>query len=155
VDWRLPYPTIRQPILAADCVATSQPFAAQARQRSRRGDRDAIALTVSEQVMNGTRCRPPSPSSPQAGAVVALNSGRIARRAYAEARIGPSRPGEHLLDLIQNPAVFRVRADDRIGRGRLRQVTARQRINQPTNQGIKTRSVLQGLPRESYHIYKL
>ena len=30
MDWRIPYPSIRQPILAANCVATSQPLAAQA-----------------------------------------------------------------------------------------------------------------------------
>jgi hypothetical protein len=30
VDWRIPYPSIRQPILAANCVSTNQPLAAQA-----------------------------------------------------------------------------------------------------------------------------
>ena len=30
MDWRIPYPSIRQPILAANCVSTNQPLAAQA-----------------------------------------------------------------------------------------------------------------------------
>ena len=61
VDWRLPYPSIRQPILAANCVATSQPLAAQAglAMLAKGGNAvdaaiaTAVALTVVEPVMNG------------------------------------------------------------------------------------------------------
>jgi gamma-glutamyltranspeptidase / glutathione hydrolase len=61
VDWRLPYPSIRQPILAANCVATTQPLAAQAglAMLAKGGNAvdaaiaTAVALTVVEPVMNG------------------------------------------------------------------------------------------------------
>ena len=61
MDWRLPYPSIRQPILAANCVATSQPLAAQAglAMLAKGGNAvdaaiaTAVALTVVEPVMNG------------------------------------------------------------------------------------------------------
>src|SRR3984885_2231932 len=61
VDWRLPYPSIRQPILAANCVATTQPLAAQAglAMLAKGGNAvdaavaTAITLTVVEPVMNG------------------------------------------------------------------------------------------------------
>src|ERR1700722_15182812 len=61
VDWRIPYPSIRQPILAANCVATSQPLAAQAglAMLAKGGNAvdaaiaTAVALTVVEPVMNG------------------------------------------------------------------------------------------------------
>jgi gamma-glutamyltranspeptidase / glutathione hydrolase len=61
VDWRPPYPSIRQPILAANCVTTSQPLAAQAglAMLAKGGNAvdaaiaTAVALTVVEPVMNG------------------------------------------------------------------------------------------------------
>jgi gamma-glutamyltranspeptidase/glutathione hydrolase len=61
VDWRIPYPSIRQPILAANCVATSQPLAAQAglAMLAKGGNAvdaaiaTAVALTVVEPVTNG------------------------------------------------------------------------------------------------------
>jgi gamma-glutamyltranspeptidase / glutathione hydrolase len=61
VDWRIPYPSIRQPILAANCVSTSQPLAAQAglAMLATGGNAvdaaiaTAVALTVVEPVTNG------------------------------------------------------------------------------------------------------
>lgn len=61
MDWRLPYPSTRTPLLAANCVATTQPLAAQAglamlAQGGSAVDAAvaaAIALTVVEPVMNG------------------------------------------------------------------------------------------------------
>ena len=61
MDWRLPYPSIRQPILAANCVTTSQPLAAQAglAMLAKGGNAvdaaiaTAVALTVVEPVTNG------------------------------------------------------------------------------------------------------
>jgi gamma-glutamyltranspeptidase / glutathione hydrolase len=61
VDWRIPYPSIRQPILAANCVSTSQPLVAQAglAMLARGGNAvdaaiaTAVALTVVEPVTNG------------------------------------------------------------------------------------------------------
>ena len=60
-DWRFPYPSTRRPVLAANCVATTQPLAAQAGlQMLARGGSAidaavaaAITLTVVEPTMNG------------------------------------------------------------------------------------------------------
>ena len=61
MDWSLSYPSRRRPLLAASCVATSQPLAAQAglaMLANGGGAVDAavaaaIALTVVEPAMNG------------------------------------------------------------------------------------------------------
>jgi gamma-glutamyltranspeptidase / glutathione hydrolase len=61
MDWRFPYPSTRRPLLAANCVATSQPLAAQAglSMIAKGGGAvdaavaAAIALTVVEPTMNG------------------------------------------------------------------------------------------------------
>ncbi len=61
MDWRFPYPSFRRPIFAANCVATTQPLAAQAglAMLGKGGNAvdaaiaTAIALTVVEPVMNG------------------------------------------------------------------------------------------------------
>ena len=61
MDWQFPYPSTRVPVLAANCVATTQPLAAQAGLAMlRRGGSaidaaiaTAITLTVVEPVMNG------------------------------------------------------------------------------------------------------
>ena len=60
-DWRFPYPSTRRPVLAANCVATTQPLAAQAglAMLARGGGAvdaalaAAITLTVVEPTMNG------------------------------------------------------------------------------------------------------
>src|SRR5579863_837943 len=60
-DWRFPYPSTRRPVLAANCVATTQPLAAQAGlgMLARGGSAvdaavaTAITLTVVEPTMNG------------------------------------------------------------------------------------------------------
>ena len=60
-DWQFPYPSQRMPILARNCVATSQPLAAQAglRMLMKGGSAvdavlaTAIALTVLEPTSNG------------------------------------------------------------------------------------------------------
>jgi gamma-glutamyltranspeptidase / glutathione hydrolase len=61
IDWRFPYPSTRRPVLAANCVATTQPLAAQAglSMLAKGGSAvdaavaTAIALTVVEPTMNG------------------------------------------------------------------------------------------------------
>ena len=61
MNWNLPYPSVRQPVLGRNIVATSQPLAAQAGARAfARGGNAidaalaaAITLTVVEPVMNG------------------------------------------------------------------------------------------------------
>src|SRR6478672_11331898 len=60
-DWQFPYPSQRMPVLARNCVATSQPLAAQAglRMLLKGGSAvdaalaAAIALTVTEPCSNG------------------------------------------------------------------------------------------------------
>ncbi|HYA74658.1 MAG TPA: gamma-glutamyltransferase family protein [Roseiarcus sp.] len=61
MDWNFPYPSKRTPLLAANCVATSQPLASQAglAMLAKGGNAvdaaiaAAVALTVVEPVMNG------------------------------------------------------------------------------------------------------
>jgi gamma-glutamyltranspeptidase/glutathione hydrolase len=61
MEWQFPYPSTRMPLLAANCVATTQPLAAQAglAMLANGGNAvdaaiaTAIALTVVEPVMNG------------------------------------------------------------------------------------------------------
>lgn len=61
MDWSFPYPSRRMPVLAANCVATTQPLAAQAglSMLAKGGNAvdaaiaTAVALTVVEPVMNG------------------------------------------------------------------------------------------------------
>lgn len=61
MDWSFPYPSTRRPVLAANCVATTQPLAAQAglAMLAKGGSAvdaavaTAIALTIVEPTMNG------------------------------------------------------------------------------------------------------
>ena len=98
MDWRLPYPSIRQPILAANCVATSQPLAAQAglAMLAKRGNAvdaaiaTAIALTVVEPVMNGIGSDAFAIVA-SGGALVGLNSSGRSPAAWTAARFARSR----------------------------------------------------------------
>jgi gamma-glutamyltranspeptidase/glutathione hydrolase len=88
VDWRIPYPSIRQPILAANCVSTSQSLAAQAGLAvlARGGNAvdaaiaTAVALTVVKPVTNG--------NGSDAFAIVALGGALVGLNASGRSPAG-------------------------------------------------------------------
>jgi gamma-glutamyltranspeptidase/glutathione hydrolase len=98
VDWRLPYPSIRQPILAANCVATSQPLAAQAglAMLAKGGNAvdaaiaTAVALTVVEPVTNGIGSDAFAIVA-SGGALVGLNASGRSPAGWTEARFADQR----------------------------------------------------------------
>jgi gamma-glutamyltranspeptidase / glutathione hydrolase len=98
VDWRLPYPSIRQPILAANCVATSQPLAAQAglAMLAKGGNAvdaaiaTAVALTVVEPVTNGIGSDAFAIVASN-GALVGLNASGRSPAGWTEARFADRR----------------------------------------------------------------
>ena len=93
MDWRIPYPSIRQPILAANCVATSQPLAAQAglAMLAKGGNAvdaaiaTAVALTVVEPVTNGIGSDAFAIVA-SGGALVGLNASGRSPAGWTEAR---------------------------------------------------------------------
>jgi gamma-glutamyltranspeptidase / glutathione hydrolase len=98
LDWRIPYPSIRQPILAANCVATSQPLAAQAglAMLARGGNvvdaafATAVALTVVEPVTNGIGSDAFAIVA-SGGALVGLNASGRSPAGWTEARFADQR----------------------------------------------------------------
>ena len=98
MDWRLPYPSIRQPILAANCVATSQPLAAQAglAMLAKGGNAvdaaiaTAVALTVVEPVTNGIGSDAFAIVA-SGGALVGLNASGRSPAGWTEARFADQR----------------------------------------------------------------
>ena len=98
MDWRLPYPSIRQPILAANCVTTSQPLAAQAglAMLAKGGNAvdaaiaTAVALTVVEPVTNGIGSDAFAIVASN-GALVGLNASGRSPAGWTEARFADQR----------------------------------------------------------------